>query len=76
LPFIVSDRSERIQEAARKKLFQFVKERTEDMKQIKEVEARVEILRQKATVTGRIDVLLHDSNFVEIRDYKRLPKTA
>jgi DNA helicase-2/ATP-dependent DNA helicase PcrA len=70
LPFIVSDRSERIQEAARNKLIQFVKERAEDMKQIKEVEARVEFPLQKATVTGRIDVLLHDGNCFEIRDYK------
>jgi len=40
------------------------------MKQIKEVEARVEFPLQKATVTGRIDVLLHDGNCIEIRDYK------
>ena len=70
LPFIVSDRSERIQEAARNKLVQFVRERAEDMKQIKEVEARVEFPLQKASVTGRIDVLLHDGNCFEIRDYK------
>ncbi|NMC18729.1 MAG: ATP-dependent helicase [Chloroflexi bacterium] len=70
LPFIFSERSERIQQAARDKLIRFVKERAEDMKQIKEVEARVEFPLQKATVTGRIDVLLHDGNCIEIRDYK------
>ncbi|MFZ2471377.1 MAG: ATP-dependent DNA helicase [Methanothrix sp.] len=70
LPFIVSDRSQEIQQAARNKLIQFVKERAEDMKQIKEVEARVEFPLQKATVTGRIDVLIHDGNCIEIRDYK------
>jgi DNA helicase-2/ATP-dependent DNA helicase PcrA len=70
LPFIVSDRSERIQQAARNKLIRFVIERAEDMKQIKEVEARVEFPLQKATVTGRIDILLHDGNCIEIRDYK------
>lgn len=70
LPFIVSDRSQEIQQAARNKLIQFVKERAEDMKQIKEVEAMVEFPLQKATVTGRIDVLLHDGNCIEIRDYK------
>jgi DNA helicase-2/ATP-dependent DNA helicase PcrA len=70
LPFIISNRCERIQEAARDKLVQFVRERSEDMKQIKEVEARVEFPLQKATVTGRIDVLLHDGNCFEIRDYK------
>jgi DNA helicase-2/ATP-dependent DNA helicase PcrA len=70
LPFIVSDRSESIQQAARNKLTRFVEERAEDMKQIKEVEARVEFPLQKATVTGQIDVLLHDGNCIEIRDYK------
>ena len=70
LPFIVSDRSEMIQQAARNKLIRFVIERAEDMKQIKEVEARVEFPLQKATVTGRIDILLHDGNCIEIRDYK------
>jgi DNA helicase-2/ATP-dependent DNA helicase PcrA len=70
LPFIVSDRSQEIQQAARNKLIQFVRERAEDMKQIKEVEARVEFPLQNATVTGRIDVLLHDGNCIEIRDYK------
>jgi len=70
LPFIGSGRSKEIQEAARNKLVQFVTERAEDMKQIKEVEARVEFPLQKATVTGRIDVLLHDGNRIEIRDYK------
>jgi len=37
LPFIVSDRSERIQQAARNKLIRFVIERAEEMKQIEEV---------------------------------------
>ena len=70
LPFIVSDRSEEIEQAALNKLIRFVIERAEDMKQIKEVEARVEFPLQKATVIGRIDVLLHDGNCIEVRDYK------
>jgi len=70
LPFIVSGRSGEIQEVARNKLVRFVTERAEDMRQIKEVEARVEFPLQKATVTGRIDVLLHDGKCIEIRDYK------
>jgi len=70
LPFIVSDRSEMIRQAARNKLIRFVIERAEDMMQIKEVESRVEFPLQKATVTGRVDVLIHDGNCIEIRDYK------
>ena len=46
------------------------------MKQIKEVEARVEFPLQKATVTGRIDVLIHDGNCIEIRDYKTSKDSA
>ncbi len=70
LPFIVSDRSEMIRQAARNKLIRFVIERADDMNQIKEVEARVEFPLQRATVTGRVDVLIHDGNCIEIRDYK------
>jgi len=70
LPFIAKDRSESIQQAARNQLVRFVKERAEDMKRIKEVEARIEFPLQKATVTGRIDVLIHDGNCIEVRDYK------
>ena len=70
LPFIASDRSEMIQQAARNKMMRFVIERAEDMKQIKEVESRVEFPLQRATVSGRVDVLIHDGNCIEIRDYK------
>jgi DNA helicase II / ATP-dependent DNA helicase PcrA len=70
LPFIIKDRSEMIQQAARIKLVQFVKERAEDMLHIREVEERVEFPLQSATVTGRVDVLIHDGNCIEVRDYK------
>jgi len=70
LPFIARERSEEILQAARDKLVQFVEERSEDMEHIKEVEARVEFPLQKATVIGRIDVLICDGNSIEIRDYK------
>jgi DNA helicase-2/ATP-dependent DNA helicase PcrA len=76
LPFIARDRKERIQQAARDKLIRFVEERAEDMKHIKEVEARVEFPLQKATVIGRIDVLIGDGNSVEIRDYKTSKENA
>jgi DNA helicase-2/ATP-dependent DNA helicase PcrA len=70
LPFIVIERSKEILQAAREKLIRFAEARSEDMRQIKEVEARVEFPLQKATVAGRVDVLIHDGNCIEIRDYK------
>jgi DNA helicase-2/ATP-dependent DNA helicase PcrA len=70
LPFIGRQRSEEILQAARDKLVRFVDETSEDMKHIKEVESRVEFPLQKATVIGRIDVLIRDGNRIEIRDYK------
>ena len=75
LPFIVSDRSEKIQQAARNKLIRFVKERANDMMQIKEVEARVEFPLQKATETGRIDVLIMTATALR-SGIIRHPKTA
>jgi DNA helicase-2/ATP-dependent DNA helicase PcrA len=76
LPFIARQRSEEILQAARDKLVRFVDERSEDMKHIKEVESRVEFPLQKATVIGRIDVLIRDGNSIEIRDYKTSKENA
>ena len=40
------------------------------MLRIREVETRVEYPMHRATVVGKIDVILHDGEGVEIRDYK------
>ena len=40
------------------------------MLRIREVETRVEYPMHRATVVGKIDVILHDGAGVEIRDYK------
>ena len=40
------------------------------MKRIKEVESRIEFPLQRATVMGKVDVILHDDVNLEIRDYK------
>jgi len=41
------------------------------MKRIKEVESRIEFPLQRATIIGKVDVILHDEKNIEIRDYKR-----
>jgi DNA helicase-2/ATP-dependent DNA helicase PcrA len=70
MPFINKTVSDKIKDAARKKLARFVNEHQEDMLRIKEVESRIEFPLSRATVVGRVDVILHDGGNLEIRDYK------
>jgi DNA helicase-2/ATP-dependent DNA helicase PcrA len=55
---------------ARKTLGKFVGDHLEDMGRIEEVEARLEFPVQKATITGRVDVIIKDGGEMEARDYK------
>ena len=59
-----------MRDAAKKRLIKFVKDHKEDMARIREVETRVEYPVHRATIVGKIDVILHDGEGVEIRDYK------
>ena len=52
------------------KLLRFVEKHEDDMNRIKEVESRIEFPLQRATVMGKVDVILHDDENLEIRDYK------
>ena len=40
------------------------------MLRIREVETRIEFPLMQATISGRVDVILHDNEGIEIRDYK------
>jgi DNA helicase-2/ATP-dependent DNA helicase PcrA len=40
------------------------------MLRIREVETRIEYPLMQATVAGKVDVILHDNEGIEIRDYK------
>jgi len=60
------------QRRAKKTLTNFVKAHVQDMNSIEEVEARLEFPVEKATVTGRVDVILRGKGkpVLEVRDYK------
>jgi DNA helicase-2/ATP-dependent DNA helicase PcrA len=70
MPFADEARSKKVKQAARRKLMEFVQNREEDMRRIKEVETRIEFPLQRATIAGKVDVILHEGNAIEIRDYK------
>jgi len=70
LPFADSGRFTRLKDDAKRKLIQFAREHQEDLRRIREVETRIEYPMHRATVVGKIDVILHDGEGVEIRDYK------
>jgi len=70
LPFAEKVMFDNAKNAARKTLVQFAQKNEEDMKRIKEVESRLEFPIQRATITGKVDVILHDEKNIEVRDYK------
>lgn len=72
LPYASYKAKENMLRDAKKKLKEYVKAHTEDMKNIEEVEARLEFPMEKATITGRVDVIIRDREnpAFEVRDYK------
>jgi len=70
LPFAGGKVRKRMQEKAVKTLKKFVRKHKDDMTKIKEVETRLEFPVQRATITGKVDVILRDKNDIEVRDYK------
>ncbi len=70
LPFAGKKMTENAKRTALDKLLQFVEKHEDDMNRIKEVESRIEFPLQRATVMGKVDVILHDDENLEIRDYK------
>lgn len=46
------------------------------MYRIREVETRIEYPLMQATVAGKVDVILHDGEGIEIRDYKTSDKVV
>jgi len=70
LPYAGKELFDLSKEAAKKILVNFVRKNEEDMKRIKEVETRLEFPIHRATITGKVDVILHDNENLEVRDYK------
>jgi DNA helicase-2/ATP-dependent DNA helicase PcrA len=70
LPFADVDKTAKVKDEAKKRLIKFSKEHDDDMKRIREVETRIEYPMQNANVVGKVDVIMHDGEGIEIRDYK------
>jgi DNA helicase-2/ATP-dependent DNA helicase PcrA len=70
LPFAGPQVFENAKKSAKQKLVLFVQKHIDDMMRIKEVESRIEFPIQRATIMGKVDVILHDNENLEIRDYK------
>lgn len=70
MPFMAPGRTRDIKEKAKEHLMRFTSAHIEDMLRILEVETRVEFPVQNAIVSGKIDVILHDGDAIEVREYK------
>ena len=73
LPYAGGKPLETMKNAAEKILTQFVKRHEQDMQRIQEVEARLEFPLEKATIAGRVDVIIRGTErkpSIEVRDYK------
>lgn len=71
LPFAPAGTKTALQKTAKEKLENYIKNHLDEMKAVEEVEARLEFqLTKKATVTGRVDVIIGQHGERELRDYK------
>ena len=70
LPFAGKTIFDKTKDEVRRTLVEFVLKHEEDMKRIKEVESRLEFPVHRATITGKVDVILHSEGDLEVRDYK------
>jgi len=62
-----------MKQTAEKILTRFVRRHKQDMERIQEVEARLEFPLQKATIAGKVDVIIRGTDkkpSIEVRDYK------
>lgn len=70
LPYAEKIQKEVMTKSAKQSLLSYAKKYKKDMLNVEEVEARIEFPLEKATIAGRIDVLIGPKNSLEIRDYK------
>ena len=72
LPYAPPLARKQMQAKAKKILSAFAQKHMDDMRSIEEVEARLEFPVERATITGRVDVILRgrDGPVLEVRDYK------
>jgi len=72
LPYAGGSVGERIREKAQSTLVRFVDRHEQDMRSIEEVESRLEFPLERATITGKVDVIIRptEERYLEVRDYK------
>jgi DNA helicase-2/ATP-dependent DNA helicase PcrA len=70
VPYAGGKVKENMKKKVKEVLSKFVDVHEEDMGKIEEVESRLEFPVQKATITGKVDVILKDTDTMEVRDYK------
>ena len=70
MPFMPEKRMLKIKQAAKEALIRFVRQHEKDMLRIRDMESRIEFPLQNAIVAGKVDVILHDGDAIEVREYK------
>ncbi|MBP7411262.1 MAG: UvrD-helicase domain-containing protein [Methanoculleus sp.] len=76
MPYVGGARLEKLKADARAKLLKFSSEHAEDLRGIREAEARIEFPMEHATVAGRVDLILQQDDGLEVRDYKTSGKVV
>lgn len=77
LPFGTSATRAILEKQAKSALLKYAKSNREDLRSVKEVEARLEFqLTKTAIVTGRADVIIGAAGELEVRDYKTYRATT
>jgi len=76
LPFAGSKELETARAKAELVLRRFAEEHAEEMGRIEEVEARLEFPVKRATIVGKVDVIIGGDDFREVRDYKTTDEVA
>ncbi|MDN7026011.1 Dna2/Cas4 domain-containing protein [Methanoculleus sp. FWC-SCC1] len=76
MPYVDGARLEKLRADARAKLLKFSSDHTEDMRGVREIEARIEFPMEHATVAGRVDLVLQQGDGLEVRDYKTSGKVV
>ena len=70
LPYAEKYQKEVMTRSAKRSLLNYAQKHKQDMLNVEEVEARIEFPLEKATIAGRIDVLIGPKSSLEVRDYK------
>ena len=76
LPYAPKTKAKKIKEAAKNILERYVKKHIDDILSVAEVEYRIEFPKDKAIITGKVDVIIDRDDGVEVREYKTSQKVT